>query len=269
MLEKILKQKLQEIKLLEEDNNSLLKKASAFREHAELRGFKKALLGGPSPRIIAEVKKASPSKGIISKDFNPVKTAINYEKNGAACISVLTDEKFFQGSLSYLEQIKNEVSLPLIRKDFIITPVQVYQTLLAKADALLLIAAILKEKQMEELIILSTELGLDVLVEVHNQEELDAVLRVLSKLSKESLEKILLGINNRDLNTFRTSIETSKKILKENSQALKELSLAVVSESGINSKKEILELEECGASAFLIGESLMKDQSLLSSLVND
>ena len=269
MLEKILKQKYKEIEILEADSSSLLKKVSAYKKNHKRRPFKKALLDSPAPRIIAEVKKASPSKGVIAKDFNPVKTAVNYEKNGAACISVLTDEKFFQGSLSYLEQINKEVSIPLIRKDFIISPIQIYQTLLAKADALLLIAAILNEKQIEELIFLTTDIELDVLIEVHNQEELDTVFNVLSKLNKTHLENIILGINNRDLNTFETSIETSKKLLKDNITTIKQLCLSIVSESGINSQKDIAELEECGAAAFLIGESLMKDQSLLGSLVND
>jgi indole-3-glycerol phosphate synthase len=217
-----------------------------------LRDFKGALTA-PTPgedttttRIIAEVKKASPSKGIIREDFNPVELACTFEANGAVALSVLTDKKYFQGNIDYLESIKRATALPLLDKDFIIDPYQIYQARIYGADALLLIAAILPDDLLLDYLALTDHLGLSALVEVHTLDELKRVL---------PMNVSIIGINNRNLTTFQVTLETSLELLNYIPE-----DTIVVSESGIESKKDIISLRERGIDAFLIGEALMKER---------
>ena len=197
--------------------------------------------------IIAEIKKASPSKGLIREDFDPKKIAEEYETNGATCLSILTDEPFFQGKLEYLATVRNSCELPILRKDFIIDPYQIYETKAYGGDCILLIVAALDIMQLKDFSQLAQELDLDILVEVHSEKELTGAL---------SISPTLVGINNRDLTTFEVdknlSIKLSKKIPRD---------ITVVSESGINSKEDILSSKEQGIHSFLIGESLMREPS--------
>lgn len=208
------------------------------------RGFEEALRAD-GVRVIAEVKKASPSKGVIRADFDPVRIAHAYEDGGGAAISVLTEERYFQGSLDYLRSIGEEVELPLLRKDFLFDPYQLFEARVAGADAVLLIAAILEASQMADLIGLSTDLELDVLVEVHTLDELQKSL---------SAGAVIIGVNNRDLKTFKTDIKTTFSLVEH----IPETCLKV-SESGINTVDDIERLSSVGVDAFLIGEALMRE----------
>ena len=208
--------------------------------------------------IIAEVKKASPSKGVIREDFDPVEIALDYEANGAAAISVLTEEKYFQGSLDSLSSIRKRVSLPLLRKDFIFDYYQLVEARVFGADAVLLIAAVLDGDILKDLLFDAAKLGLSVLVEVHNEEELSCTIQ-------SGAQKI--GINNSHLNTFATDIETTKRLLP-----LVPDGRVIVSESGINTREDISSLKEAGVDAFLIGEALMREPKpgvKLGELLND
>ena len=220
---------------------SALRDRRLFNE--PVRGLARALTGS-TRRIIAEVKRASPSKGLIRQDFDAVLVAKDYAAHGASAISVLTEESFFQGSLLYLEQIHDAVSVPLLRKDFMIDPYQVIEAKSYGADAVLLIAALLDWQSMRELRQQATELLLDVLVEVHNEADLDAALRAGASL---------VGINNRDLKTFEVNIATTDRLAP-----LLPAGATAVCESGIDSLAQIRHVEELGIHAFLIGESLMR-----------
>lgn len=211
------------------------------------RDFVKAIKGG-GVKIIAEIKKASPSKGIIRKDFKSVEIARIYEANGAAAISVLTEEEYFHGHIDYLKEIKDAVSIPIIRKDFIFDEYQVYESRAAGADAILLIAGILEKEQIDAFIALSRSLDMDCLVEVHTEDELEKVLSTHAKL---------IGVNNRDLKTFKTDIKTTlnlaAKIPKDR---------VVVSESGINSYDDVDMLKRKGIHVFLVGEAIMREKDM-------
>lgn len=214
------------------------------RPVAPPRGFLRTLVEAPSVAIIAEAKKASPSKGVIQPDFDPVRIARNYRDGGAHCLSVLTDVDFFQGSLSYIPLVREAVALPVLRKDFIIDPLQIEEAGAVGADAILLIAAILDVDQLRDFRLQAESLGMDVLVEVHDERELDDALQAESRL---------IGINNRNLNDFSVSLETTFKLLPRIPQGL-----PVVSESGIASAADMHRLREAGVKAALIGESLMR-----------
>ncbi|MCX5900437.1 MAG: indole-3-glycerol phosphate synthase TrpC [Proteobacteria bacterium] len=220
-----------------------------MKEQPAPRGFAEALIldRGPQAAIIAEVKKASPSKGVIREQFDPVAIARDYAVNGAAALSVLTETRFFQGSPDYLSAIKKHVGIPVLRKDFIFDVYQIYEARALGADALLLIAAILEKEKIRELLYLTRELGMDALVEVHNREELETVLETGARI---------IGINNRNLNTFHTDIATTVELIQDIPE-----DRIVVSESGIASRKDILMLRSAGVDAFLIGESLMRQES--------
>ncbi len=205
--------------------------------------FLQALQQHPGRTIIAEVKKASPSKGVIRADFDPLRLAHTYAAAGAAAISVLTDQKFFQGHLDYLGLIREHVSLPLLRKDFVFDPYQVYEARSYGASAILLIVAILSDAQLQELAALADSLRLDCLVEVHDEAELERAL---------ACQVSLLGINNRDLRTFQTSIETTERLLGHMPPGV-----TVVSESGLSRAEQLARLEARGVRAFLIGETFM------------
>lgn len=207
----------------------------------------KSALKGPGISIIAEIKKASPSRGVIRRDFNPVDIAWQYNNSPIRAISVLTDEKFFQGKLEYLKAVKTAGSLPVLRKDFIIDSYQIYQARLYGADAVLLITAILTEEKLKRYIALARELGMDALVEVHDRDELEQAL---------SAGADIIGINNRNLRTFKVKLETTFDLFKYIPQ-----NKVVVSESGIK-KRTDMELLEKKVDAVLIGEALMTSTSL-------
>ena len=194
--------------------------------------------------IIAEVKKASPSKGVIRADFDPLWIASRYAESGAAAISVLTEERYFQGSLEYLAAIRQQVSVPLLRKDFLFDPYQLYEARAFGADAVLLIVAILSDTLLQELLWLAEELNLSPLVEIHDRAELERAVRGGARL---------LGINNRDLRTFHTTLATTEELLPSVPPAT-----LVVVESGIETTRDIERLERLGVGAFLIGEAFMR-----------
>jgi indole-3-glycerol phosphate synthase len=208
------------------------------------RGFLKALLESAGISVIAEAKKASPSKGLIREDFDPVSIAVHYLEGGASAMSVLTDEKFFQGSLVFIPAVRRVVPLPVLRKDFIIDPLQIEETVVYGADAILLIAATLQVSQMRDLRQMAEGFGLDVLVEVHDEYELEKALEAGSKL---------LGVNNRNLKDFSVDLETTFRLKRE-----MPADLPLVSESGIRTRGDMKRLSEAGITAALIGETLMR-----------
>lgn len=205
------------------------------------RGFARAL-GKPGISLIAEVKKASPSKGVIREDFHPAVIARAYETAGATAISVLTDEKYFQGKLAFLDEVRAVVGLPLLRKDFIIHPAQIFEAV-GRADAVLLIVAALSPTELRDFQALAIACGLDALVEVHDRGELDTAL--------ESGAPVI-GINNRDLRTFTVDVDTTLRLLPHIPD-----DCIVVSESGIKTHAQVTALEEAGVDAILVGEALM------------
>jgi len=202
--------------------------------------------------LIAEVKKASPSAGLICPDFNPVRIAKEYEAAGANCLSVLTDEKFFQGSLDYLRQIRAAVKLPLLRKDFIIDERQILEAIEWGADAILFIVAILTDGQLKKFHSLATEAGLAALVEVHDEAELERALKIGANL---------IGVNNRDLKTFKVDLATTEHLaakMEDGRWKIAKNSRLLVAESGIQTRADVERLKKCGANAILVGESLMR-----------
>ena len=201
--------------------------------------------------LIAEVKKASPSAGVIRPDFDPVRIAQEYENAGASCISVLTDEKFFQGSLEYLRAIRQAVRLPLLRKDFIIDPSQILQSIEWGADAILLIVSILSDAELRLFLSMATEAGLDVLVEVHDETELDRAL---------AAGAVIIGINNRDLRTFKVDLGTSERLIARAREQHPKGKI-FVAESGVHTHADVERLARAGAHSVLVGESLMRESS--------
>ena len=226
---------------------------AAIVDAPKVRDFA-AALSGDKVSLIAEVKKASPSKGIIREDFNPVEIARAYAIGGASCISVLTDENFFQGKLDYLTAIRSEVELPLLRKDFILSEYQVYEARVAGADAVLLIAECLSPSELKELHDLICELGMTPLVEFYEYSNLEAVLACDPKL---------VGVNNRDLKTFEIDLNHSAKI-REQVPA----DTLFVSESGIFTNEDVVQLESWNVDAILVGESLMRQQDVTAAVRN-
>ncbi|PLX84816.1 MAG: indole-3-glycerol phosphate synthase TrpC [Desulfuromonas sp.] len=225
------------------------------------RGFVQALdnaVDSGWTAVIAEVKKGSPSKGVIREDFDPLQIAEIYQTHGASCLSVLTDSRFFFGHLRNLGLIREQVSLPLLRKDFICDPYQIVEARVAGADAILLIAAILETSQLVDFHGMAKELGLDVLLEVHDEEELAKALVTDCRL---------IGVNNRNLNTFVTDLATTEQLAQQVPAGR-----LLVAESGINSRNDILRLQRAGARVFLVGESLMREDDIgskLSELLQD
>ncbi|MGV0025063.1 indole-3-glycerol phosphate synthase TrpC [Phormidesmis priestleyi] len=215
------------------------------------RDFLAALKNGKTtPAVIAEVKKASPSQGVIREDFDPMAIAQAYQTGGATCLSVLTDQKFFQGSFENLAAIRQAVGLPLLCKDFIIYPYQMYWARSQGADAVLLIAAILPDKDLQYFLKIIKGLGMTALIEVHTLEELDRVL---------SLEGVtMVGINNRDLKDFSVDLQTTVHLLSERRSQLVDRDILVVSESGLHTSADLSLVSQAGAKAVLIGESLIK-----------
>ena len=248
ILKKIIERKWQEVE--ERQRLQPLSTLQSLMASASVaRGFVQSIeasLGADKAAVIAEIKKASPSKGVIRPDFNPVNIASSYHQAGASCLSVLTDVDFFQGCDEYLQQVRKAVPLPVIRKDFIVSPYQVYESRVLGADCILLIAAALTPSDLFELNSLAIELGLDVLVEVHNLEELELAL---------SLPNKLVGINNRDLHSFEVSLSVTFDLLAHIPK-----DRIVITESGIASTEEVEIMQSRGVNSFLVGESLMRAQ---------
>jgi indole-3-glycerol phosphate synthase len=280
ILDTIVEQKKLEVARLPERIIAAGDLRDALLERGERRDFLAALHHGSritdhASRIalIAEVKKASPSAGVICKDFDPVRIAREYEAAGASCLSVLTDEKFFQGSLDHLRQIRAAVRLPLLRKDFIIDERQILEAVEWGADAILLIAAILSDEQLKKFHLLATEAGLAALVEVHDETELERAMKTGANL---------IGVNNRNLKTFKVDLATTERLAammedgrwkmaktsapssilvasKRSEDGLNSPSSPLlVAESGIHTRADVERLKQCGAKAILVGESLMK-----------
>ena len=211
------------------------------------RGFVRAIedrLAAGRPAVIAEIKKASPSRGVLRTDFRPAEIAKSYARHGAACLSVLTDVDFFQGNDAYLQEARVACGLPVLRKDFTMDAYQVYEARVIGADAILLIVAALSDAQMDELAALAAELGMDVLVEVHDGRELERALKLNTRL---------IGINNRDLRTFETRLETTLNLLPTIPE-----DRIVVTESGILSPDDVARMRSHNVNAFLVGEAFMK-----------
>lgn len=229
---------------------SLLPEASLrdrISECSPTRGFEAAIqktISAGRPAIIAEIKKASPSKGVIRKDFNPTNIARSYEKAGATCLSVLTDVEFFQGSDENLVEARAACSLPVLRKDFMIDPYQIYESRVIGADCILLIVTVLSDEQLQHLAGLAAELHMDVLVEVHDREELERGLM---------LRLPLIGINNRNLKTFETDINTTLGLLPDVFH-----DRTVVTESGIHTRDDVLYMRKHDVNTFLVGEACMR-----------
>lgn len=216
------------------------------------KSIQQKIVTGEIP-FIAEVKKASPSKGLIRADFNPLEIASIYENTGAFAISVLTDEKYFQGSLDYLQQIARTVKIPVLRKEFIVDEYQIYQSRYYGADAILLIASILDQKTLTLFKNIAHDLNMFCLVEVHTEDELDFMLSTNTRF---------IGINNRDLKTFKTDINHSIRLL-DNKHTCKSF---IISESGIQSYEDVLKLLNAGITGFLIGESFMKEKDITKAI---
>lgn len=212
------------------------------------RDFSRAISVVGKISLIGEIKRASPSRGIIRADLDPAEIAKIYEFSGARAISVITDEKFFQGHLSFLEIVRANSTLPILRKDFIIDEYQIYQSRLAGADAILLIAAVLSQSQLIEFLIVAEGIGLQCLVEVHSEEELIRVIETPARI---------IGINNRNLHTFEVDIQTTVKLMP-----MIPKDRIVVSESGISSRDDVQILKDCGVQAILVGESLMSSNDI-------
>lgn len=252
ILDKIVEEKKREVAQLPARIIATGDLRDAMLEHGERRDFIAALR---KPRcgdiaLIAEVKKASPSAGVICEDFDPVRIAKEYEAAGASCLSVLTDEKFFQGSLDYLRQIRAAVKLPLLRKDFIIDERQILEAIEWGADAVLLIVAILSDAQLKKFHSLAKDAGLAALVEVHDENELERAMNASAEL---------IGVNNRDLKTFKVDLGTTERLAaKLFSSPVTHDSSLLVAESGIHTRMDVERLAKCGAKAILVGESLMK-----------
>ncbi len=246
ILDVIVAKKEEEVELLRRQG-VCIPQAYAEKEIEKPRGFRQALIAYHGVAIIAEAKKASPSKGLICPDFDPVTIAQNYQKNGAQAISVLTDRDFFQGSLLYLLQARESVEIPVLRKEFIINPLQIEEAHVCGADAILLMASILDIHQLKDFLAQAKEYSIDCLVEVHDEAELETVLLT---------EANLIGINNRNLKDFSMDTETTfrlKKMIPD--------TIAVVGESGLKTAQDIERLNQAGVCAALIGESLMRGEN--------
>lgn len=251
ILEEIVWQKEIEVTRMREKMPLLELQKQVAESTSVPRDFFAALQNGKTnPAVIAEVKKASPSKGVIREDFDPVAIAQSYASGGATCLSVLTDEKFFQGSFENLAQIRAAVDLPLLCKDFIVYPYQMYWAKLQGADAILLIASILPNKDLQYFLKIVKALGMTALIEVHTLDELDRVL---------SLDEVrLIGINNRNLKDFSVDLNTTQEILTARGAQLAERGILAVSESGIHTSEDMSLVKSAGAAAVLVGESLIK-----------
>lgn len=260
ILEKIIARKIDEV-AERSATISINQLQQQIKQVSPARGFAKALMAkaaNKQPAVIAEIKKASPSKGVIRDPFYPAEIAKSYQVGGASCLSVLTDRDFFQGSEAYLQEARNACDLPVLRKDFMIDPYQIIEARAIGADCVLLIVAALKDAQMKELEAAAKEVGLDILVEVHSQQELDRALTML--------DTVLVGVNNRNLHNFEVSLQTTIELYKQiPSDRL------VVTESGILVQQDVQLMLDNGIYSFLIGEAFMRAENpgkQLKSLFN-
>ena len=259
ILDTIVEEKKREVARLPKRAISGSDLKTALRARGDHRDFAAALHHPKSGSValIAEVKKASPSAGVICLDFDPVRIAGQYEAAGASCLSVLTDEKFFQGSLDYLKQIRSAVKLPLLRKDFIIDERQILEAIEWGADAILLIVAILSDAQLKHFHALATAAGLAALVEVHDEGEMDRAL---------AADATLIGVNNRDLKSFKVDLATTERLAAHLLSSASNTSSMLVAESGIHTRADVERLAKCGAGAILVGESLMKHTDIAAKV---
>ena len=253
VLKKIAAYKKNEVLLLKSTTTIDLLRDSAKNISAP-KGFLRAIKKSKHRAVIAEIKKASPSKGVICNNFNPIKIAKEFESAGATCMSVLTDRPGFQGSNEIFKQVRENTKLPLLRKDFMIDPIQITESRVMGADCILIIMAMVNDLTAKLLLNESKEMGMDALVETHNDSELERAIK---------LGADLIGINNRDLRTFQTSLATFGKL---SSKAPKGTTL--IAESGINTRSDIKKLEKQGAHGYLIGESLMRENNISITLNN-
>ncbi|MFH1576459.1 MAG: indole-3-glycerol phosphate synthase TrpC [Candidatus Margulisiibacteriota bacterium] len=257
ILDDIISNKRQEVTSLKvsfsgKDPRQLVKGLPKPRDF--LKAFKKGKFS-----LIAEIKKASPSAGIIRREFDPIYLAKTYEESGAAAISVLTDEKFFQGKLEYLKAAKESTTIPVLRKDFIIDEAQVYEARIAGADAILLIARVLSDDELVKFLKLTQELGLQALVEVYSAEEIERALKTEAKI---------IGINNRDLDTLKVDLRNTVKLMKKFPELKKRI---VISESGVGSRADIEILKKAGMDGALVGETILKSDNIpakIQELIN-
>ena len=258
ILEKIVWEKDREITTARE-RMPLEQLKSKVAQLPPAKDFLAALRAAPvAPAVIAEVKKASPSKGVIREDFDPVAIARAYAAGGASCLSVLTDKTFFQGGFDVLVEVRDSVELPLLCKDFILSPYQLYQARAAGADAALLIAAILSDQDLRYLRKVAAALGLTVLVEVHDAKEMERVLQLGGFP--------LIGINNRDLTTFETNLATTERLTTAFGDRLREQGVLLVSESGLFERSDLDRVQSAGAAAVLVGEALMRQADVEAGL---
>ncbi len=247
ILDKIIEEKKKEVEQAKSkvSLNELIKKVSSV---AEPRAFKETISKSGKIKLIAEIKKVSPSKGVFREDFEPVEIAKAYEAAGASCLSILTDKKFFQGDIAYLKAVREAVKLPILRKDFIIDKYQIYESLCAGADSILLIAQVLSDAQLREFSSICAELKLDALCEVHNEEDLDKALKA---------DCAVIGINNRNLQTFEEDLGVTARLIKKVPK-----DKIIVSESAIKTAKDVMYLHSLGVSAVLIGEAFMRSDDI-------
>ncbi|MEC4984645.1 MAG: indole-3-glycerol phosphate synthase TrpC [Oscillatoria sp. PMC 1068.18] len=260
ILEKIVWQKETEIDKMR-DRLPLLELRKQVETAPPVRDFLAALRQGKTkPALIAEVKKASPSRGVIREDFDPVEIAKAYQQAGASCISVLSDREFFQGSYENITLVRSAVDLPILCKEFIIYPYQIYLARAHGADAVLLIAAILSDIDLSYFLKIARTLGMTALVEVHNLEELDRVLAV------EGVN--LVGINNRNLEDFSVDLQTTSQLLELRGEILEKRGITLVSESGLHQATDLNFVSQAGADAVLIGESIVKQPDPQAAIAN-
>ena len=246
ILKKIMHRKAEEV-IARADRLPLRELAAGLTDAPPARGFADALVArvaAGEPAVIAEIKKASPSKGVLREDFRPAEIAASYARGGATCLSVLTDRDFFQGSEAHLVEAREACALPVIRKDFIVDPYQVYEARAMGADCILLIVACLDDRQLADLSALAEELGMDVLLEAHDADELERAAAVPGRL---------LGINNRNLRTFEVSLETTIGLLDRVPPGR-----ILVTESGILAPEDVARMRRHGVHAFLVGEAFMR-----------
>lgn len=252
ILKKIMRRKADEVAI----RAARLPLAQLVRNTADLppaRGFTQALaakLDAGQPAVIAEIKQASPSKGVLREDFRPAAIATGYERGGAACLSVLTDQDFFRGSDDHLREARAACALPVLRKDFVIDAYQVYEARAIGADCILLILACLNDARLRELTDLAGELGLDVLLEVHDHEELERALAIAAPGTGHPI-----GINNRDLRSFEVRLKTTLDLLEMIPRGR-----VLVTESGIHTREDVVRMRRAGVHAFLVGEAFMRAQ---------
>lgn len=250
ILNQILEEKRREVALSKQKVPLAFLQDRINGQQTNLRNFKAAISKPTRLNLIAEIKKASPSKGVLIKKFDPVKIAQIYQEAGASALSVLTEEKFFKGKLSFIEEIKKKVDLPVLRKDFILDEYQLYESKAAGADCILLIARIINEDELHTLTDLSKQLGLEYIIEVHSPKDVEKTLKVNAEI---------IGINNRDLESLAVDLNTTRRL-----KALIPAGKIIISESGIKSYQDVVDLKKIGINAVLVGEALLQSDNILS-----